>query len=104
MRQYGPDERVPEAFLEWPSAPTIVAWILMQDRRKQEGSKESTRGFIGQSGAESLAIAGSTLSIFGEIIVRLRETGIEGYPANREGIGFVLHKQSKFSARRERAS
>ncbi len=66
-----------EAFFEWPAAQAMVAWILMQDGRKQKCSKETACHFIRQSGSESLAVPSSALAISGKIIVRLRDTGFE---------------------------
>ena len=40
VRQYWSDQCMSEAFFERPGAQSIIAWILMQDRRKQKGSKE----------------------------------------------------------------
>ncbi len=93
-----------EAFFERPGAQAIVAWILMQERRKQKSSEEPGSRFISQSGAESLAVPGSTLAISGKIIICLRETGLESYPANSERIGFILHEQSPLSTCSERTS
>jgi hypothetical protein len=93
-----------EAFFERRGAQAIVAWILMQDRRKQKSPKEAACRFIGQSGAESLAVSSDALSISGKIIVRLRDTGVKSYPANGKRISFILHEQSKLSTRRERKS
>ena len=91
-----------EAFFERPGAQAIVAWILMQGRTKQKSSKERGCHFISQSGSESLAVPGSALAIFGKIIVRLREAGLEGYPAKGERIAFILHEQLPLSTRSER--
>jgi len=46
---------------ERTAAQAVVAWILMQDARKQKCSKETTRRLIRQSGSEPLAIPGSAI-------------------------------------------
>ena len=80
-----------EAFFERPGAHTKVAWILMQDRRKQKSSKEPACRVISQSGSESLGVPGRALAIPGKIIVRLCEAGLESYPAEGERIGLIFH-------------
>jgi len=81
-----------EAFFEWPTAQSIIAWILMQNGREHECSKETACHLIRQPGSESLPITSGALAISGEVVIGLRDPGFKRYPAKGKRISLILHK------------